>query len=480
MSADPLTNSPASDADADANVSLRPSRRPLLLAILAVCVVAGAAYGISYYRKRPDPIRQLFVEQLPGWQLKRGKNWIPAGGTELLAMQKALRRYPEVSAALGRLDAAYPDPEAVRAAGEGLSDALFASHLSYYVDPQLIMKKTILLSYAVIGEATWRAGARSVLVRRLSRLDTINVEMGLRGQTGNGRPLVFLDRIESSLLDDLLASADKHRAGSHRRALTDADHAALYELRRALGAQVGEAALDSLIASLAAREEAFETMRRRLHDGKVRIEKPDSFVFSDAWFESLWPLSSIQNPGGPLILDNDLRSVEHADAQLRTREATATINALLDVTALSTEAHEVRHAFEEPTHAPLPDAGAEASPPVPAALVELTGGDADFAAKANDELHAHLGEIHDAPSAPCFTIIKGIRQVRGRYAPRTPHFFAFFLLLSRLGSDETIADPVALVHRLCAEPAPALRLRAAALWKELYGTELVPAQRERH
>lgn len=469
MSADPLPNSSASDADA--HVSLRPSRRPLLFAILAVFVVAGAAYGISYYRKRPDPIRQLFVEQLPGWQLKRGKNWVPAGGTELLAMQKALRRYPEVSAALGRLDAAYPDPEAVKAAGEGLSDALFASHLSYYLDPQLIMKKTILLSYAVIGEATWRAGSRSVLVRRLSRLDTINVEMGLRGQTGNGRPLVFLDRIESSLIDDLLDAADKPRSDAPRRALTEADHAALYELRRALGAQVGEAALDSLIASLAAREQAFETMRRRLHEGKVRIDKPESFVFSDAWFDRLWPLSSIQNPGGPLILDNDLRSLEHADAELRTREAAATISALLDVTALSTEAHEVRHAFEEP--AP------EALPPAPEALVELTGGDADFAAKANAELHAHLGELHDAPSAPCFTIVKGVRQVRGRYAPRTPHFFAFFLLLSRLGSDEMISDPVALVHRLCAEPAPALRLRAAALWKELYGTELIPAQRER-
>ena len=460
------------------NVSLRTSQRPLLLAVLAVCVVAGAAYGISYFRGRPDPIREIFAAQIPGWQLQRGKGWIPAGGTEILAMQSALRRYPEVSSALGRLDAAYPDPAAVKTAGQGLSDALFASHLPYYLDPQPIQKKTILLSYSVVGQATWSAGPRSILVRRLLRLDKLNVEIDFLGQTGSERSIVFLDRIESSLINDLLDAAGKRKESSRRRSLTDADHAALYELRRALAVRVGEAALDSVVAALTARDEAFETMRRRLHDGKVRIEKPDSFVFSDSWFESLWPLSSLQNPGGPLILDTDLRAVETADAQLRTREATTTINTLLDLMALGTEAHEARHAFAAQDSGHPPDAAPPAARPVPDALAALVGDDPDFAVKADGELRAYLGEIHDASSAPCFSIVQGIRQVRGRYVPRTPHFFAQFLILGRLGGDEGLADPVGLVHRLCAEPEPDLRARAAALWKDLYGSEMVPARRE--
>jgi len=62
-------------------------------------------------------------------------------------------------------------------------------------------------------------------------------------------------------------------------------------LRRAPAAHVGKAALGSLVAALFDREAAFETMRR-LHRGKVEFDTPESFAFGEAWFESLWPLSS--------------------------------------------------------------------------------------------------------------------------------------------------------------------------------------------
>ena len=133
-------------------------------------------------------------------------------------------------------------------------------------------------------------------------------------------------------------------------------------------------------------------------------------------------------------------------------------------------------AAQAPRHPP--DSAPPPARPVPDALAALVGDDPDFAVKADGELRAYLGEIHDASSAPCFSIVQGIRQVRGRYVPRTPHFFAQFLILGRLGGDEGLADPVGLVHRLCAEPEPDLRARAAALWKDLYGSEMVPARRE--
>ncbi len=484
MTTEGLAESSGSAAESEAPVSLAPSRRWLWSALAAIGVLVSLGVGIRYLRNRPDPLRTLFVKVLPGWQLQRGRGILPAGSPELLAMQGTLRGHPQVAAALARLDAAYPAAEAIRAAGEGVSDALFAARLPYYLDPQSVQSTTVLLSYAVVGQATWRAAGRSFVVRRLSRLDHLNVEMGLLGQTARGRPIVFLDRIESSIIRDLLDAAGLRKEAKARRALTAADQAALYELRRTLAERTGEAAIDELVATLAERDEAIETMRARLHGGRLQIEKPESFVYEDAWFDKLWPVTSLSHPGGPLILDTDLRSVEFANAKLRRGAAQKTIQIVLDTLALSTEAHETRHALDDEEESgtqrePAPPAASSPAPtrPLPPGLLALTGNDLDFAKKAERELRAYLGELHDSPAPPCLTLTQSIRLVRGRYVRPTPHFFAHAFLLTRLGGDDALADPVALIHRLCSEPAPTLRSRVATLWKDLYSSELVPALR---
>lgn len=472
-------NSPAEPNTSEAAISLRPSRRRLWLALGAAAILAAAIYGITYLRSRPDPIRTLFVEKLPGWQVGRGRGIIPAGSPEIAAMQGTLRRHPEVSAALARLDAAYPDPEAIRTAGEGVSDALYAAHLPYYLDAQPVQRTTILLSYAVVGQATWRSAGRSFVVRRLSRLDRINVEMGLLGQTARGRPVVFLDRVESSSIRDLLDAAGLRKEAKPRRQLTDADRAALYELRRTLAARAGEAAIDALVAALAERDEAVETMRARLHGGRLQIEKPETFVYADAWFDKLWPVTSLQNPGGPLLLDTDLRSVDFANAKLARSDMQRTIQIVLDALAMGTEAHETRHALDDEEESGAAREPGKAPPrPVPPGLLALTGNDEVFAQKAERELRAYLGELHDSPAPPCLTLTSSLRLVRGRYVRPTPHFYAHAFLLTRLGGDETLSDPVGLIHRLCAEPEPTLRARVATLWRETYGSDLQPAVRE--
>ena len=459
-------------------VSLRPSRRRLWLALLGLSLLGAAIYGVTYLRSRPDPIRTLFAQGLPKYQVGRQAGFMPAGGPELQAMQATLRRHPEVVAGLGRLDAAYPDAEAIRGAGEGLSDALFAARLPYYLDPQGVKQTTILLSYAVVSQATWQAGGRSVLLRRLSRLDHLNVEMGLLGQTARGRPIVFMDRIEASAIRDLLDAAGLQQVAKSRRQLTAADQAALYELRRVLAARAGEAAIDALVAALAERDEAIETMRKRLHGGQLSISKPESFVYEDAWFDTLWPATSLSRPGGPLILDTDLRSVEFANAKLASGDSQRTIKTVLDALALGTEAHELRHALDDEEETGAAGETPSAAPrPVPPGLLALTGNDERFAAKAEHELRAYLGELHDSPAPPCLTLVGSVRLVRGRYVRPTPHFFAHAFLLTRLGGDETLADPVALIHRLCAEPESTLRGRVAALWREIYGSDLVAATR---
>ncbi len=458
--------------------SLTPSRRPTLIAILCALLGLAAIGGVHHYLTRPDPIRVLFAEKFPRWQLKRATGGISPGSAELAAMQKTIRAYPDVSNALAKLDAAFPDAAAVKKTGDLLSDALFDSHLPYYVNPQPIRDSTVLLSYQVVGESTWTTGKESLRVRRLSRLDRINIEMGATGQTDGERAVVFLDRIESQLVLALLAAADKKPKSARERPLTSADQAALGELLRVLAAKVGQAQLDTLTSALLARETAFETMRSRLHGGKLVIEKPDSFSFGESWFETIWPLSSLDRVGGPLLLDTDLRALEVADSQLRSAESVRTIDALLDVLALNTEAHEARHALDALTGRTVPKGVEPATTAVaPSALIELIS-DPRFIPLADSELRAYLGELHDAPSSRCLIFQDGIRQVRGRYVAHTPHFFAHYLLLSRLGSDENLSDPVAVVHRLCAEPDQALQSRVATLWKELYGTDITPLRRE--
>lgn len=457
----PITDDPES-------LRIRPARNPsVLLIFLAIVVSAAAVVGGWTLYKRPSRAFVLYHDAIPDWVVKRSRAGAPSPEiTEKL--RRAAAKWPALADALVRVDAVYPDADAVDREVKAANDAARATGLPFFIDVQRIRDKPALLTYEAAGAIEWRAGEKSTTVLRLRRLDRLNIEMGLFGETPfGGEPRVLLDRVEAALVRDLPIAWGKapDAVPSEIRA------AALARLRKLLEAQIGPA-ITTAVERLAAREALFETMRKRLHDGTVRMEKPERFVYGDAWFEDMRQYAELSNPGGPLLLDTDLRAVWTADEALREKDVASALAAALDLLSLGTEAHEVRHAV------------GEKDATVPAPLAAMLADDPPFAQLAERELRAYLGEMHDAPAPVCLAIVEAVQGIWGPHASRTPHFFARRVILAALADKIGVpttdgADPIALMDRLCDEPDAAMRERTAAVWQALYGAPFVPATRGR-
>src|SRR5262249_38220413 len=140
----------------------------------------------------------------------------------------------------------------------------------------------------------------------IRRLDQLNIEMGLYGETDRSQPLVYLDRVEARLASELPAAFAGAPPGD------EAERAVLVQVRRVLEGTVGAAPLAAAVAQLAERDRLFETMRTRLHGEATVVVHPERFVFGEAWADELAPYARFSHPGGPLVLDTDLRAVVRA------------------------------------------------------------------------------------------------------------------------------------------------------------------------
>ena len=455
------------------------ARKIALGAGLLLTLALGAGAVVYKTRPRPAPARTLFQETLPGWQVARFRAGSAADAAT--AVQREAQAWPALAAALARLDQAWPDEAAVRDAAEGANRAALSSGLPYFLDVQHVREQPIVLTYEVVSRRSWRAGAQQVTVLRVRRLDKLNVELAMLGETQGGVPRVLLDRIEASLTHDLpllLAPGGAAIPGARGR-VNDADRAAFARMRGYLEAQLGAAALTDAVAKLSAREALVEEMRGRFHGGAVQLARPDGFVLGEAWVGSMEPHTRVDRPGGPLLLDTDLRKVARADEALRTGAAAETLRRALDLYAAATDVHEVRHALDSDP------------PPAPPPLRALFSGDDDrFPKMAGLELRAYLAELHHGAPPPCVTAAKLVRNVYGATARRTAHFFASYLILTQLGQGAPADGSTAAAERreppeapgaeqqlatLCAMPEPLLRGLAAKIWQQLYGTTLVPA-----
>ena len=185
-----------------------------------------------------------------------------------------------------------------------------------------------------------------MLVRRLSRLDHLNVEMGLLGQTARGRPIVFLDRIDASAIRDLLDAAGLQQVAKSRRQLTAADQAALYELRRVLAARAGG-------------RRSMPWSRRS--PSATKPSRPCASACTAASFRSASPSpSSMRTPGltrcGPAtsLSRPGVHDPRYRPAQRRVRQCQAGQRRLAAdhqdrarCPRPGTEAHELRHALDD-------------------------------------------------------------------------------------------------------------------------------------
>lgn len=447
--------------------------RTILLGLAAVLSITGVGAYLKL-RARPEPARELYRKALPAWQAARFRPDLGGPDSkEARALLAAAAPWPGLRTELARLDAVWPDDTAVRAAAEATNRAAQAAGLGYFIDVQNIRQRPILLTYEVAHRAQWQAGERKIELLRLRRLDSLNVELAMLGETQGAQPRVLLDRIEASLARELplmYPAGGKPAPSSPNYPTNEVDLAALARLRAYLESKIGAGELAQTVEKLRARDELLESMRARFHRGSVQFSRPDGFVLGEAWVESMEPYTRLDRPGGPLMLDTDLRHVARADEELRDGTTAETLRRAIEHLAAITDVHEVRHALDvEP-------------PPPPAALLALFPSQDDrFPRMAGLEMRAYLAEMHHGAPPPCVIAAKLVRTVYGAGARRTPHFFAGFLILRELTTPATAEGtesqipPIEQLTTLCGLPEATLRSRAGGLWQKLYGQPLQAA-----
>jgi hypothetical protein len=430
----------------------------------AALAVAGAVGAYLVHRPKSDPARELMQTALPAWQTARAHPGSGPGEPAAQALLAQARGWPALAGALGTLDRAWPEHDGVRDALKAVNQALEGAGLPYFANAYAIGQRPFVLSYRLVAHVPWRIGARTVDVLRLQRLDTLNIELGLFGSTEEGLPVVMLDRIEATLAKELPVMYG--HSAEPRSNYNDFDRAALDRLRVALEARLGPA-LAAAAAALGERDRLVEQMRSRLHGGDVRLALPEGFVLGDDWLASLEPETQLSRPGGPLVLDTDLRDVARADRKLREAATTRTLHAAVDLMALTTEAHEARHALDETD---------PVGPPPPALFEAMPQSSTAMIAMADKELRAILGELHDSVLPVCPTLAKVALNVYSRWAGRTPHYFATLVVLRKLDPDSDL-EPAEQLTMLCAVPDAELRRRLGAAWESLYGAPMPPGAR---
>jgi hypothetical protein len=436
--------------------------RKAMWALLAAAVAAGGAAAWWFARATPeDPARVFFRRDLPKWVVDRagGGASVHGAGERLIA---AAAPWPGVQQSVRTLDEGWPDRARVREAAAALNKAARDAGLAFWVDVQIAWEKPVVLSYEVSGRALWKLAERSVEVLRARRLDTINVEMGLLGHAGGDQPVVLVDRLEVGVTRDLPEAYGEAPEGNA------VDLAARRLYRRTVEARAGPG-LRRAAEGLARRDDLFRTMEKRLHGGHVRVPHPERLFWGAEYFETLEPYSETTRRGGPLIFSSDLRDLRRSDEMLRDGDLRAALDAAVDLEAHLTEAHEARHALD-PEPLPVPDA-----------LFDFVGDDdLNFAADAERELRAYVGEIHGTLAPACLSVQKIARTAAGERRRGTPHFYAGNVLLRAMeGAEEGRRVPMAeLLEQLCEQPDRALRAQAARAYEKLYERPFVGAQRE--
>ena len=437
----------------------RSPRWPLL--VLAMAILTGGGTATYFWRRlRPvaDPVLELMGTALPHWALDRNRSRIPSSSTGDLVARA--QHWPALAKAFEALDQAWPEEAPVRAATASVNRALADAGFPYFASVWMAYEKPYVLCHSIVARVPWHIGARTIEVLRLRRLDDITIEFTMDGITQDGLPVVLLDRVEAMLVRELPAmyAAPRELRSSD---FSDFDRAALARYRSFLEARLGPG-FARAVPALRERNRLLEEMRTRFHGDEVHLAVPEQLVLGDDWLETLEPLTRLDRTGGPLFLDTDLKALVKANRALRDPSTTEAFRSAIDLYALSTEAHEARHAAE----------ASEPAAPPPAALFDVMPGSSTPMIRMSDsELQAFLGELHDAVVPACVNLAGMMRTVYGAFARREPHYYATLALLKQLGADLE-QDPVRQLAALCAVPDGELRSRVVAIWRRIYAAPM--------
>jgi len=439
----------------------RRSRTPFVVAAVLLAVAGSAAwFFLRTPPKKPEaPERTLFRSQLPAWSIARSRSEGPA---ELATCLETAKPWPAVAAAIEKLPDAWNDKDEMKAAVRAINEAARGAGLKYWVDPQFLRNGPIFTTYDVLGRAQWKGGPGSATVEVLHvrRLDTVNIELGVLGHAGGDQPAVLRDRMELSVMRRLRTVDDEDQRAN------DVDEEATRLWKKTLASLVPAAGLDEAQKRLDLRETLARDMEKRLKGGKIHVARPERLGWGDDYFDFLEPYTSTRRRGGPLLLASDLRALRRADEALDDSAGLTALVQVIELEATRVEAHEITHALDP------------AERDVPALLQSLVGeNDVRFGHLAERELRAFIGELRDAKSPACLSVVSLGLQARGSGSTATAHFFAAHTLLATLAEVDgsrglDVPTTVEVMQKLCALPDAELRARADKAATTLYGAPL--------
>lgn len=373
-----------------------------------------------------------------------------------------------------------------RAAVGGLSRALAAAKLPYFVDGELLPGDggltPLLLSYYVQSEAVARGPRGPVRVVQLWRLDDLNVAHGYLGFTRPHTPaaIVLLDRVEEHLIQITLPAAAPEGHVELVDARTREKGAAWVfeveerasEAARAHYASLGEPlARDArrLGARLAERRELVRKWQSTLRGQGMELVVPRA-LFPEVKYEKELELRV------PRV---DLRAWKSIHDELR--ERLESFERLRDLYVAGVERHEVQHRFDY----------ARGLIPVPPLLCRLLDHEnpldapvGTLPARARDELSAYLAALAEPGDSPLLDLLVLSRFVLNADQGRSPYTYAaaaVYLALGReLGIDiEPLLGRVITRERFARLAIPvwqhepeAIKRAAARAYAKEFGIEL--------
>lgn len=457
----------------------------------------------------PDPVRDLFVVELPGW--------VEALDADVAGIVRAPPRdvASTHAAVLTAVDATEPtlhasfatflddaerfsrredgtDDLALTGSLVALDDALAAADVPYYVDAVLLPRmgryRVLCSSYHVARRRRFASGERVVNGLDLERVDTLTFERSLLGYT---RPevhhaLVLVSRVEDFLVEQALPSIHSVDESVIVRGYEDEqdvswvtpfEQSVHEDLAREEREVVTERALRDLAAAVVRRRIAIDAMTHALLSSGLRIREPRTLAYDTNL------LAPYARAAGPAVLGE----VRAAQRELDQASTVAAYEALERAHLASIARHEAQHRIDyEDDRIALH---------VPDRLAVYTGRTEaedqvnELAERSNAELSAYLSQVAREPARVLTNLVHVISFPMSRHDWSRPESYAALVIFEVLahelgiGHEDFVRDGrvvrAELAHvyaSIRGHTGPAIADAATRGWASLYGVPLPPLE----
>lgn len=430
----------------------------LVFAGFVVALVVGGYFALQ--SEGPSPEDRFFAQTLPRWWIARSQGEpSPPDGRLFQDLP-----HPALKAPFERIDGLMGDPEAVAIETIGLNQTLEELAMPYWVDVVVRGRFPLLLVFRVVKREEWRIGEEVGEVLRVARLDRTNIATAFSGKTARDLPVVILDSLEASILQDLRAPASRSEKA---RAAHPVERLHRAWVRKYVDDNAGPGAWAAAQAAIHERDLRMLKMERRLKRGNVRVDRPERFRLSALWYENLEAFTE-QGSRRTLIFSGDLEAVREADVALNSGLAAAALQAMLELWADVDAALQAHMTLGPPLDSRL----------VPPSLASYYEGDnPDFLSAGHRHLRSAVGGLRDGQAPACATLLRVLRAAAGPRVRYTAFHYGSMATLKEILQPEDL-NPDHLADRVkaaCEEGDDTLRRRAATILEAINGAEASPS-----